>query len=112
MFGENLTTRGLLETDVCIGDRFQVGTAEFRVTQPRQPCFKLAIRFDREDMIGRFLASGRSGFYLAVVREGDIASGDPIAFTSRAPDSLSVSSIVALRANDQGKEEELRRARI
>ena len=110
MFGENLTTEGLLETDVCIGDRFRAGSAEFLVTQPRQPCFKLGIRFNREDMIRRFLLSGRPGFYVAVVREGEIGAGDSIAFTTRAPNSLSVAAIVDLRLDDEGKEDELRRA--
>ncbi len=109
-FGENLTTGGLLETDVCIGDRFRAGTAEFLVTQPRQPCFKLGIRFGREDMIRRFLASGRPGFYVAVVREGEIAAGDPIAFTTRARNSMSVAAIMDLRLDDEGKDDELRRA--
>ena len=109
-FGENLTTEGLLETDVNIGDRIQVGTAEFLVTQPRQPCYKLGIRFGRDDMIKRFLVSGRSGFYVAVVREGEVAAGDSIAFTHRAADSLSVSAIVALREGDEGNEDLLKRA--
>ena len=110
VFGENLTTEGLLETGVNIGDRIQVGTAEFLVTQPRQPCFKLGIRFGRDDMIKRFLASGRSGFYVAVVREGELASGDSIAFTHRAADSLSVSAIVALRGGDERNRNLLSRA--
>jgi MOSC domain-containing protein YiiM len=110
VFGENLTTEGLLETSVNIGDRIQVGTAEFLVTQPRQPCFKLGIRFGRDDMIKRFLASGRSGFYVAVVREGELASGDSIALTHRAVDSLSVSTIVALRGGDERKRDLLSRA--
>jgi MOSC domain-containing protein YiiM len=102
IFGENLTTEGLLETDVSIGDRIQVGTAEFLVTQPRQPCFKLGILFGRDDMIKRFIASGRPGFYLAVVREGEVAAGDSITFTHRAG-SLSVSAIADLKADDEGK---------
>jgi MOSC domain-containing protein YiiM len=110
VFGENLTTEGLLETSVNIGDRIQVGTAEFLVTQPRQPCFKLGIRFGRDDMIKRFLASGRSGFYVAVVREGELASGDSIAFTHRAVDSLSVGTIVALRGGDERNRDLLGRA--
>ena len=110
VFGENLTTEGLFETDVRIGDRFQAGTAEFLVTQPRQPCFKLAIRFNREDMIRRFLVSGRPGFYVAVVREGDIGAGDPVTFTARNEDSLSVAAIFDLRLDDEGREDELRRA--
>ena len=65
VFGENFTTEGLLE-DTRIGDRFRIGSAEFVVTQPRMPCFKLGIRFKRPDMVKRFLESGRTGFYLAV----------------------------------------------
>jgi MOSC domain-containing protein YiiM len=110
VFGENVTTEGLLETDVCIGDRFQIGSAEFVVTQPRQPCFKLGIRFGRDDMVKRFLASRRSGFYVSVAYEGAIACGDPVAFTERARDSMPVSVIFGLRADDRGKDDELRRA--
>jgi MOSC domain-containing protein YiiM len=110
VFGENITTAGVLETDVSIGDRFQVGTAEFCVTQPRQPCFKLAIRFGREDMIRRFVESDRSGFYVSVVREGAIASGDAIHFIERAADSMSVAAIASLRYDDYDKQDELKRA--
>src|SRR5919109_1030211 len=71
MFGENLTTTGLFETEVNIGDRFRVGAAEVMVTQPRMPCYKLGIRFGRVDIIKRFLISERSGFYLSVLKEGE-----------------------------------------
>ena len=71
-FGANFTTDGLLEPDVRIGDRIRVGSAEFLVTQPRMPCFKLGVRFGNDDMVKRFLRSGRPGFYLAVIREGEI----------------------------------------
>jgi MOSC domain-containing protein YiiM len=74
-FGENLTTTGLLEADVHVGDHLQIGTAVFEVTRPRTPCFKLALKFDRSDMIRRFLASCRSGFYLSVVTEGVLKAG-------------------------------------
>jgi MOSC domain-containing protein YiiM len=110
VFGENLTTEGLLETDVCIGDRMQAGSAEFEVTQPRQPCYKLGIRFGREDMVKRFAASGRSGFYVAVVKEGEIARGDRIELTHRAAGSLTVDVIAALRTDDEGKGDLLTRA--
>jgi MOSC domain-containing protein YiiM len=110
VFGENLTTEGLLETDVYIGDRMEIGSAEFLVTQPRQPCFKLGIRFGRADMIKRFLASGFSGFYVRVVREGDIAGGDPIRIVARAAGSMSVSDIFALYFDDEGRDDDLRRA--
>ena len=111
-FGENLTSEGLLETDVAIGDRIQVGSVEFVVTQPRQPCFKLGIRFGRDDMIKRFLVSGRSGFYVAVVQEGELAAGDSIGFTHRAVNSLSVSVIVDLRTGDEQNVDLLRRAAV
>ena len=81
-FGENFTTEGLLETRVRIGDRLRIGTAEFVVTQPRMPCFRLQIRFGRLDMVRRFLRSGRSGFYLAVTREGEVTAGDEIALAA------------------------------
>jgi len=70
-FGENLTTEGLREDTLCIGDVLRVGSAVLQITQPRMPCYKLELRFDRDDMIKRFLASGRSGFYFSVIeREG------------------------------------------
>lgn len=78
-FGENFTTDGLVEETVRIGDRLRIGSAEFIVTQPRLPCFKLQLRFGRLDIIRRFLRSGRSGFYLAVTREGEVTAGDEIA---------------------------------
>src|SRR5262249_32026976 len=77
-FGGDLTTEGLREPDVRIGDVFRAGSAELRVTQPRMPCYKLGIRFDRADIVKRFLESRRSGFYFAVDQEGDVAAGDPI----------------------------------
>jgi MOSC domain-containing protein YiiM len=77
-FGENLTTSGLAESEVCIGDRFSIGTAEVVVTQPRLPCFKLNLKFGRDDMIKRFLASRRTGFYLRVLKEGEVGAGDEI----------------------------------
>ncbi len=77
-FGENLTTTGLDEDTLHIGDVLRIGEAELIVTQPRLPCFKLGVRFGRPDMVRRFLASRRTGFYCAVVREGLVAAGDPI----------------------------------
>jgi MOSC domain-containing protein YiiM len=89
-FGENLTTTGLAEDDVRIGDRFAIGSAELVVTQPRTPCFKLTIRFGRADMIKRFYRSGRSGFYLAVAKEGEIEAGDEISLLSSDADAITV----------------------
>jgi len=94
VFGENLTTAGLTEKNVNIGDRFRIGTAEFVVTQPRQPCFKLGIRFGRADIIKRFAKSGRSGFYLAVEKTGELGAGAEIAFLSREPNQPSVFEVV------------------
>jgi len=80
VFGENLTTEGILESDVRAGDRLRIGTAEFEVTIPRYPCFKLGIRFGRKDILRRFMKSGRSGFYLTVLKTGELTKGDAIIF--------------------------------
>jgi MOSC domain-containing protein YiiM len=109
-FGENFTTEGLLEEKVCIGDRFQIGSAEFIVRQPRMPCFKLGIRFNRPDMIKHFLESRRSGFYFAVLNEGEVGAGDPIHRVSRQEDSLTIVDIVNLYTKDSEMPELLRRA--
>ncbi|MEA2325569.1 MAG: hypothetical protein QOE68_528 [Thermoanaerobaculia bacterium] len=94
-FGENLTTTGLTEDAVRLGDRFAIGSAEFVVTQPRMPCFKLTIRFGRADMIKRFYRSGRSGFYLAVAKEGEIGGGDEIALLSGDANAMTVAEAAA-----------------
>jgi MOSC domain-containing protein YiiM len=93
MFGENFTVQGLLENDVHLGDRFRVGSAEVVVTQPRLPCYKLGVRFGSDDMVKRFLASGRGGFYLAVTREGEVGSGDEIRVISRDANAVPVTEI-------------------
>jgi MOSC domain-containing protein YiiM len=111
-FGENLTIEGLLEDKVHIGDRFRAGSAEFIVTQPRVPCFKLGIRFNRPDMVKRFLRSGRSGFYLAVLREGDIAPGDAIALVAADEHAISVADVNGLYAADVEDHDLLRRASV
>src|SRR2546427_4358772 len=84
-FGENLTTEGLDERTLRVGDRMRVGSVVLEVTQPRMPCYKLGIRFGRLDMTRRFLASGRSGFYLPGLEEGDVAAGDPIELLGTDP---------------------------
>lgn len=93
MFGENLTTQGILEDDAMVGDTYRIGSAEFIVTQPRVPCFKLGIRFGRFDILRRFAKSGRSGFYLAIAKQGTIETGDTIEFLSREPHTASISTI-------------------
>jgi MOSC domain-containing protein YiiM len=95
-FGENFTTSGLSEDSVHIGDRFAVGSAEVVVTQPRLPCYKLGVRFESDLMVKRFLASGRSGFYLAVRREGQVGAGDDISEISRDANAVPVSDITRL----------------
>jgi len=100
MFGENLTTEGLLERDLHIGDRLQIGSAIVMVRQPRVPCYKLAAKFQRDDMIERFLTSGRSGFYFSVEQEGTVAAGDEIAFLSRDPRGITIEEINLLNAHD------------
>lgn len=97
-FGENLTIEGLLEDDVRVGDRLRIGSTEFEVTQPRFPCFKLGIRFGRDDILNRFLESGRSGFYLSVVKEGAIAAGDAIQFEPRAEHDVTIADVAAAYA--------------
>jgi MOSC domain-containing protein YiiM len=100
-FGENFTVEGLAqegmaEDIVHVGDRFSVGSAELIVTQPRLPCHKLGIRLKSDDIVKRFLSSGRSGFYLAVVREGNVGAGDEMMMLSHDPDSVPVSEITRL----------------
>src|SRR6267143_1995368 len=110
VFGENFTTEGLLEEAVRIGDRVRVGSAQFVITQPRLPCFKLGIRFGRPDMVKRFLRSGRTGFYLAVAREGEVTAGDAVMSITKHEPAISVAEIVGLYAADAANQELLRKA--
>ena len=96
VFGENFTTEGVLEDSVHLGDSFAVGSAEVVVTQPRLPCYKLGVRFQSDDLVKRFLASARTGFYLAVSREGEVGAGDEIHLLSRDPSAVPVSEITRL----------------
>ncbi|MDQ2774846.1 MAG: MOSC domain-containing protein [Acidobacteriota bacterium] len=110
VFGENLTTEGLLEDTVCIGDEFHIGSAVLRVTQPRMPCYKLGIRFGRPDMVKRFWQSGRSGIYFSIVEEGHLAAGDPIAKHADGPEAVTVADVVRLYRGDERNPELLERA--
>lgn len=110
VFGENFTTVGILEDEVNIGDQFRVGSAVVMVTEPRMPCYKLGIRFGRADIIKKFLASERSGFYLAVIREGDVGAGDQIQLVQRSKQSVRVSDVVRLYVREKHNTELLRRA--
>ena len=110
MFGENFTTEGLFEDTVNVGDRFRVGQAELMVTEPRLPCYKLGIKFGRPDIIKRFLQSRRTGFYFAVVKEGEVKAGDAIELLSRDANHIAISEITRLYAFEKDDLETLRRA--
>jgi len=110
MFGENLTTEGLVDDEVSIGDRFLIGTAELVVTQPRLPCFKLGIKMERDEFVAEFLERGLFGFYLAVAREGEVEAGDPIVALSRDPHQFGVNEIARLYARDRHDVKRMRRA--
>jgi len=109
-FGENLTTEGLLETDVQIGDQLQIGDAILEVTQPREPCFKLGIRMNDPGILKPFLKSLRTGFYLRVIREGNLAAGQEIVRVRRADRSVSVSDITRVKYFDRADRDVLEAA--
>jgi MOSC domain-containing protein YiiM len=116
-FGENFTIdddgkgllggQKLLEESVHLGDRFSVGTAEVAVTQPRLPCYKLGVRFGSDEMVKRFLASGRTGFYVKVVREGEVSAGDEMKLTARDANAVAVSEITRLYVAKRYSEPEI-----
>lgn len=110
MFGENFSTEGLNELAVNIGDRYRVGSAEVTVTEPRMPCYKLGIKFGRSDIIRKFLASARTGFYFSVQREGEVGSGDDIELIARDANDVTVADITGLYSENKGDVEMLRRA--
>jgi MOSC domain-containing protein YiiM len=110
VFGENLTTTGLFETETHIGDKFRVGAAEVMVTQPRMPCYKLGIRFGRADIIKRFLLSERSGFYLSVLKEGEVGAGDEFSLLEKNTPGVRVVDVTRLYSSDKENVDLLRRA--
>src|SRR5438046_10574634 len=110
MFGENFTTEGLLEEAIYIGDRFRIGETEVMVTEPRMPWYKLGIKFGRADIIKRFLASRRTGFYFAVKREGKVGAGDAIELVGREQQDISVADITRLYAFEKDDVKARRRA--
>jgi MOSC domain-containing protein YiiM len=109
-FGENFTTEGLTEDAVCLGDRFTIGTAEVVVTQPRLPCFKLNLKFDSDVMAKRFLASRRSGFYLRVLREGEVGPGDEIVRIHQDENRVSISDALRIYLHELNSNELVHRA--
>jgi len=110
VFGENLTIQGLTEEMTCIGDILQIGTATLQVTQPRTPCAKLASKFERPQIIKEFLGSGRSGFYLRVIEEGELGAGDSIQISRRDPNAVSVRALLGLTDLNEGSLDLARRA--
>ena len=109
-FGENFTTEGLLEGEINIGDRFRIGKAEVMVTEPRMPCYKLGIKFGNPKMVKRFLASRRTGFYFAVMREGRVEAGDGLELLNRDGNNITVADITRLYAFERNDLKTLERA--
>ena len=109
MFGENFTTAGLFESELNIGDKFRVGSAVVMVTEPRMPCYKLGIKFGRSDIVKRFLASERTGFYFAVLQEGEVGVGDPIELIEGSKNSVRISDITLLYTREKHNAGLLRR---
>ena len=110
IFGENFTSTGLLETEVHIGDKFRIGSAEVMVTQPRMPCYKLGIRFGRADIIKRFLVSERTGFYFSVLKEGEVGAGDEFELLEKNDSGVRVIDITRLYSSDRENVDLMRRA--
>jgi MOSC domain-containing protein YiiM len=101
MFGENLTTTGLSEDELHIGDRFRIGAAVMVVRQTRVPCYKLAAKFKRDDILQRFLLSGRSGVYFSVEREGQVTAGDSLELLSRDETGLTIAEMNRLFVHEK-----------
>lgn len=94
--GENFTVSGVLETDVFVGDIWRVGTALIQITQPRSPCYKLALKYERPDMVPRFLEAVRPGFYASVVQEGIVRRGDRMQLVTRAQERITIADVFRL----------------
>jgi MOSC domain-containing protein YiiM len=110
MFGENFTTAGLAEDDLHVGDRFQIGSAIVMVRQPRTPCQKLAAKFQRDDILERFLHSGRSGFYFSVEQEGAVEAGDAFELLDRNTEGITISEMNRLYVKEKYNQDLLRKA--
>lgn len=109
-FGENLTVEGMPETEVSIGDRFSIGSAVVEVSEPRAPCFKLGIKMGDPTFLKLFLETGRTGFYLRVIREGEIGAGDAITLLERDPEGITVLEATRLLFSPAPDSEAARRA--
>jgi MOSC domain-containing protein YiiM len=109
IFGENFTTEGILEETMQIGDRLSIGTAIVRVTEPRMPCYKLGLRFGRDDMIKRFLESRRTGLYVAVEQEGEVDAGETFTLLSRDGHGVTIADFARAYAFEKGDLETIKR---
>jgi MOSC domain-containing protein YiiM len=107
-FGENLTTDGFDEESIAVSDRLRIGSALFEVAQPRIPCFKLALRFDDQSMVKRFLQSRRTGYYVRVIEEGELVAGDSI--DRIAQGSITIADVLRAGYDKPGDLELIRRA--
>jgi len=110
MFGENFTTEGLGEDGLHVGDRFRIGSSVLMLRQPRMPCYKLAAKFQRDDMIERFLISGRSGFYFSVEQEGEVGVGDSFELISQDRDGITIAEMNRLFVRDRYNRDLLQKA--
>ncbi|HOE97169.1 MAG TPA: MOSC domain-containing protein [Candidatus Sumerlaeota bacterium] len=109
-FGENLTTEGLLERDACLGDVYRIGGALLQISEPRQPCYKLAYRMGRPGFDARFLASGKLGYYFRVLEEGVLQAGDEIVRVEPDPQRVSMLELASLLYLGGGDKDLLERA--
>ena len=110
MFGENFTIEGLMESEVSVGDAFEIGSSKVIATQPRMPCYKLGVKFGRMDVLKKFLASGRSGIYFKVLKEGQVGAGDSIVRIKNDTNRVGIGDIVRLYASDREDINTMRRA--
>jgi MOSC domain-containing protein YiiM len=110
MFGENFTTSGLAEGELHVGDRFRIGSSIVMVRQPRTPCYKLAAKFQRDDILERFLLSGRSGFYFSVEQEGSVAAEDDFQLLTRNQDGITIAEMNRLFVREKYNQDLLRKA--
>lgn len=107
-FGENFTVQGLLESQICIGDRFRIGAATVEVSQPRQPCWKLAHFMARADMVKRVVAAGRTGWYFRVVESGLVGAGNVIELLARPFPQWSLTEANRLMHHDRSDQSAIR----
>jgi MOSC domain-containing protein YiiM len=110
MFGENFTTEGLTEENVQVGDRFRIGSSIVMIRQPRVPCYKLAAKFQRDDILQRFLRSGHSGFYFSVEQEGGVEVGDSFQLISREDNAITIAEMNLLFVKEKYNRDLLQKA--